>query len=397
METFSMHGSRGPTMSLLDNKQGAGGVGNYKGVMLCNRPFAGSANGIPKTGGEGGDKNAFSCGIVPQEVGSNISISNKEQHIRRPKKETAITRHRKWLADLQRTKERLEIEYAEEVERKKDSQMKFADREAKMRVHVREFRHTSTYLDADNTYDKAEDKIQEYKTGSHANNYDHHDLKLEDEGDRERKDEAKRQPPAKDTHSKKHRPAWALTEEAAQTSTDEGLNGDEEDLLAFVSGLDYDKYIGDMEVRTMMDRVRQRISELEREIVQDERRGVDAQQRAAKRQQMDGQSTHDSDDEEDDDAADETLLAARDLLRKRQGLPGEKTGGRDLRAVHSTQSTAALVRASRDSKGGDSSSDGGPKVLNEPVVVRLDDSEGARLENKYDISKLPYMHRNPAL
>ena len=31
----------GPTMSMIDNA--SGGIGNYKGVMLCNRPFGGSA------------------------------------------------------------------------------------------------------------------------------------------------------------------------------------------------------------------------------------------------------------------------------------------------------------------------------------------------------------------
>jgi len=36
-------------MSLIDNKPGSNtGVGNYKGVMLCNRPFAGSVGRATK-------------------------------------------------------------------------------------------------------------------------------------------------------------------------------------------------------------------------------------------------------------------------------------------------------------------------------------------------------------
>ena len=31
----------GPTMSMIDSSNA--GIGNYKGVMLCNRPFGGSA------------------------------------------------------------------------------------------------------------------------------------------------------------------------------------------------------------------------------------------------------------------------------------------------------------------------------------------------------------------
>ncbi len=30
----------GPSLSLIENNQG--GIGHYKGVMLCNRPFAGT-------------------------------------------------------------------------------------------------------------------------------------------------------------------------------------------------------------------------------------------------------------------------------------------------------------------------------------------------------------------
>lgn len=35
--------SNGPSISLLDNSKisGSVGIGNFKGVMLCNRPFAG--------------------------------------------------------------------------------------------------------------------------------------------------------------------------------------------------------------------------------------------------------------------------------------------------------------------------------------------------------------------
>jgi hypothetical protein len=39
--------SGGPSMSLVENNKNHSnvGVGNYKGVMLCNRPFAGSVAG----------------------------------------------------------------------------------------------------------------------------------------------------------------------------------------------------------------------------------------------------------------------------------------------------------------------------------------------------------------
>jgi len=87
-------------MSLVDSgkNNGNAGVGNYKGVMLCNRPFAGSASkmisitywitviwlhlflaGASKLGGNSGDKNPFSCGVVPETVGTNVSIANMDK------------------------------------------------------------------------------------------------------------------------------------------------------------------------------------------------------------------------------------------------------------------------------------------------------------------------------
>jgi hypothetical protein len=42
--TDTFGSASGPKMSLIDNKSSANvGIGNYKGVMLCNRPFAGTA------------------------------------------------------------------------------------------------------------------------------------------------------------------------------------------------------------------------------------------------------------------------------------------------------------------------------------------------------------------
>ena len=71
-----------------------------------------------------------------------------------------------------------------------------------------------------------------------------------------------------------------------QVSAESKFDDDEEDLLAFVSDLDYNKYIGDMEVHSMMDRVRQRIAALEKEIVKDEQRDGEASERTTKRRQQ---------------------------------------------------------------------------------------------------------------
>lgn len=122
---------------------GAGSIGNYKGVMLCNRPFAGVA-AAARGGGEGGGaapgKHAFVTGKVKSEVGfAGKSLQTEKLLRKRVKHETALTRHRKWLVDLQLTKQALEEQYMEDVRKKKESKRRFAEREARMRQITREY------------------------------------------------------------------------------------------------------------------------------------------------------------------------------------------------------------------------------------------------------------------
>ena len=71
------------------------------------------------------DKSTFACGVIPESIGINIPISSKDKHkFDRPKKDTVITKHRKWLAELQRKKEMLEVQYMNEMAQKKEEQDK---------------------------------------------------------------------------------------------------------------------------------------------------------------------------------------------------------------------------------------------------------------------------------
>lgn len=44
--------------------------------------------------------------------------------VKRPNKDSVLVKHKKWLADLQRTKERLAENYLEEARRKEEEQLK---------------------------------------------------------------------------------------------------------------------------------------------------------------------------------------------------------------------------------------------------------------------------------
>jgi predicted nucleic acid-binding Zn ribbon protein len=49
---------------------------------------------------------------------------NEQHKIERPKKDSVISKHRKWLADLQKQKDMLETQYINEISDKKEAQMK---------------------------------------------------------------------------------------------------------------------------------------------------------------------------------------------------------------------------------------------------------------------------------
>jgi hypothetical protein len=77
-----------------------------------------------------------------------------------------------------------------------------------------------------------------------------------------------------------------MTETTAEIASDAKQQREEDELLDFALSLNYDKYIVDMEVKVMMDRLRKRIEELEKEVVVDEQRENDAELRAAKREML---------------------------------------------------------------------------------------------------------------
>lgn len=322
-------------MSLVNNSNSIG-VGNYKGVMLCNRPFAGS---VATAGKSAPEKTSFTCGVVADSAGTNVSISNLEKkYPKRKKKETALTKHRKWLAELQNTKDRLESQYEEEMRATQEKNEKFQSREAAVRQVSKD------------TLQKAESKS----------------------------------PGAKSKKVKMPKPAWAMTAETAEVAVEEKEQNDEDELMQFAKGLDFDKYIDDLEIKTMMDKVQARIMELEKASSEERMRDEEAEQRAVARAMMEAKGEEDPDmfeAEGKSDAYDEAYAAAKGLLAESDALKG----------IHSTKSIAQVVRSNKDAKGGDD------KPSGEPKIVTHQDDDGARLENKQNPSNLPYIHRNPAV
>ena len=182
--------------------------------------------------------------------------------LQRSKKDSVLSKHKKWLHDLQKTKDQLEAQYIEEMQRKEEAQAKFTDHEAKLRQMTRGILQSGDEKGGSNQQtdfiDSAAKEIQSKMAAA----------------------ESKRA-----GGKGKSRPAWAKAESADKAESDDEFE-DAEGLLEFAQGLDYDRYIDDIEVKSMMERLRRRIKDLEKEVAQDEAREMDAEVRSKKKQAL---------------------------------------------------------------------------------------------------------------
>ncbi|KAJ8598421.1 hypothetical protein CTAYLR_007647 [Chrysophaeum taylorii] len=355
-------------------------IGNYKGVMLCNRPFVGGTG--TNKGPAPASKQAFVCGNVGDKPGINVPISSKERgaHVDlRPKSKTALQKHKKWLEELRATKEELDKQYADEAAAKAERQRKFMQREARMRAVIRKTKQRALVGEEEDA-SPAESKEAESKVEAEA---------------------------------KLRRPMWALTEQQAGEAS-ELLEGDKaEDLLAFAQNLDFDKYITDSEVSALIENVRSRIKELE--AADDNDDDATAKSEASidrklgsevrKAMQLTAANLKSFQQKKDDDEAQpkEAATAAGEEEDAASVAQSLLDVDKALGSIHSKKSLAAV--AERTKQTAEAARSSNKKLLAvdeeppmpEPVVVKHCDDEGSRLEAKKAISNLPYMHRNPAV
>jgi len=394
-------------------------IGNYKGVMLCNRPFAGVQAAAQHQASGGPAKAAFVCGNVPSNIGAGGRRTDLSL-VKRTKKETALTRHRKWLAELQRTKVELEKNYLEEMRQKEESKKRFMEREARMRALV-------TQANAAQSKDEEPSPLSVARGGATAaagTLAAHADVApSEGKADGQRKtmggakgdeQEGKEEGgpaagPAEDKLSsaaegdagvalaaaekrrekqgKVSRPMWALTEDKAQEASEKKDEDDAMELLAFAQNLDFEKYIDDMEIQTMMDQVKARIEELEvmgdeeyeaKEVRGEARPHTLTAEKIAQLQAKYGVSV---DEQKDED----TMSVASRVLSE----------NKELGAVHSQKSMAAITAKKMGAIPEEKQQE--PTAIPEPRIVSHPPDDGSRLANQATIQKLPYMNRNPSV
>jgi len=305
------------------------------------------------------------------------------------KKDSVLSKHKRWLNELKKTKERLQDEYIQSEEKKEAQKEKFMAREAKMRAIVRgtigptKHRQEELRLVGEAAAAKGEEKKVEEKEG-------------DSEGPTSKVPKLPLVSEPKKAASKLGMPAWAMTEETAKEVEDFKEEEEEEDLMDFVDGLDFDKYEEDMELKILMEQVKDTIGKMEDEKGYDEKALgalISAELEKAKRAEREAEggvegAEYDMEDGGEGDEIKEIAMTAR-----------EEEG---MKEVHSLKSMKALVAQRKDklegeSRGIDPIPENDEATLAPPKVITHTDDDGSRISGKQNVEKLPYLNRNPAV
>ncbi|RLN96427.1 hypothetical protein BBJ28_00002949 [Nothophytophthora sp. Chile5] len=317
-------------------------------------PSAG-AFGAPADGG-------FNMGAAPQHIkGRRILKARSEplglnHAIRRDKKNTALSKHKKWLYDLQKERTRLQAALAEDEAVDQQRRERFSQREAKQREAVRN----------NNNGDAPEDEAG----------------------------------PA-DKKKVLSRPMWALTKATAEEKLESLEDAEANDLIAFANNLDIDQFMDDVEIKARVAQVEQQLAQVQSIVDYEE-----AEEKRCEREQQ----------RLEDIANGGGALNGNDLDRLGWDRAGAKDGDDDdamsvassvlsecksIRSVHSVRSVAAITKRVEaklltDGSGASAPSEAGSTPY-APRVVTIDEEQGIRMQIKTLPSNLPYIHRNPAI
>jgi len=224
------------------------GLGNYKGVMLCNRPTeqssrAGPALAAPekapfRPSGAGGEP----TGLNPAKdnlVSNMISVRDEATRRRledgdaqRPT--NFLTKHRQWLTEMAQKKATLNAELSASASAAEAKRTRFVAYTREMRQAVRQR--------AQELQELGEDCAVQWQ------------LEPEPQTQLPIEDAVPLQKP-KSKPAVVSKPMWAMTEAEADVVEE----GEAEDLVDFAMGLDYDSYIDDLEVRQALNVIRERI------------------------------------------------------------------------------------------------------------------------------------------
>ncbi|KAG7399550.1 hypothetical protein PHYBOEH_008545 [Phytophthora boehmeriae] len=337
-------------------------IGNYKGVMLCNRPFNGVSSTLakenrngPKSNNNNAVDNSKAAFLAEQPVFIVIVYATvqMQRSVRRDKKNTAMSKHKKWLHDLQKERTRLQEALAEDEEAAHRRRERFSQREAKLREAARS---------------NNEEDSKEYDAD--ARPADKKNL---------------------------NRPMWALTKATAEEKLETMEDHEANDLIDFANNLDIDQFMDDVELKARVAQVEQQMAQVQSI--------VDYEEAEEKRYEREQQRLEEV-------ANGCGALNGDDLARLGWDRSGAKGYDDDvmsvansvlsecksIRSVHSVRSVAAMTkRAEAKLLGSGSATESICSTPLGPRVVTIDEEQGMRMQIKTNPSNLPYIHRNPAI
>ena len=316
-------------------------IGNYKGVMLCNRPFNGVSGAVKTSNVKKSGSLPFVAGGTTGKIGQNVPILNEPHYaVKRDKSNTALSRHKKWLYELAKERERLEKALMEDQLLKEKKKKRFAEREAKMRASIRNSDVPETSND-DNV---------------------------------------------------KKLPMWALTQNDADERVEREEEEEADDLIDFANNLDIDDFMDKVEMKATMDQMDMRMSAL-----QDQ---VDEEEKEIRKQELGEQRLEskvmalNADNLARHSSETSSVVIDDDMQSVASTVLSEC---KSIRSVHSTRSMAVLTKRAKEKILSTVHEDNKLEDIVKPRVITHDEEGGTRISNKSNPSQLPYIHRNPAL
>jgi len=221
-----------------------GGLGNFKGVMLCNRPADDPTSQL-----QSGDGPVPFRSMVSAAHGEQLGLTpckTFEPQVKTRGPSAALRRHVRWLKELQgqMQEERNEVEAEEGANQDREKRMKdvFADH----REGVREmYRQRQEEMDAEEAALDAEKRTK----------------REAEKAAKAAKKAAKEGAVAAVAVPKKVKPLWAMTEMEKERFDED----DADNLISFAENLDYDKMLGDLDFRQKLGALKDRSNKLQKE------------------------------------------------------------------------------------------------------------------------------------
>ncbi|CAE8587915.1 unnamed protein product [Polarella glacialis] len=219
------------------------GLGNFKGVMLCNRP----SDDTSKIGGGTGDEPFRSMvGPNPHEQLGLTPCRNFEPTVKTRGPSAALRRHVRWLRELQ---DQMRDERDQVVQDEQEQDVRKDKMKATFDQHREAVRAMMQDRDAELKRDELAKKAAKAAArvaaaaapGSTAPALTEAALK------------AQKKVAVK--------PLWAMTEK----EKDHFEEDEADDLINFAENLDFDKYVGDLEFRQAMEAIKDRTGKLQKE------------------------------------------------------------------------------------------------------------------------------------